>query len=424
VGPVIGVQVHPLLPSVLALADRLMEGEVHEPSPPRDDAPPRLSIGIATHDDFDGAWFTVHSLHLHHPEAMRDAEVVLLDNHPRGPEAVELKRFESLLPNVRYVPVDAYSSTAVRDQLFAHARGELVVVLDSHVLLAPGALEAVTSWFAAHPGSRDLVQGPMLGADTRHNGATHMDPVWRSGMYGVWACDPRADDPTAEAFEIPQHGLAAFACRRDAWPGLSTKFVGFGGEEGYLHEKFRRGGGRVLCLPAFRWQHRFPRPKGIAYRLVWEDRIRNYAIGWSEVGFDVDAMAEHFVQETGIARAPEIVAQVRRGIGTAFWDADGVIDVNHDLRPGLWSLTVDAFREYGIVPLRVSRPEPGGPADDIRAARGLMRQLGWRSAVVLGERAVLTVDEVARADAVLRAGRPTDDERDGIVVRIDEEDAP
>jgi hypothetical protein len=130
------------------------------------------------------------------------------------------------------------------------------------------------------------------------------------------------------------------------------------------------------------------------------------------------------VQETGIARAPEIVAQVRRGIGTAFWDADGVIDVNHDLRPGLWSLTVDAFREYGIVPLRVSRPEPGGPADDIRAARGLMRQLGWRSAVVLGERAVLTVDEVARADAVLRAGRPTDDERDGIVVRIDEEDAP
>ena len=53
----IGVQVHPLLPSVLALADRLMEGEVHEPSPPRDDAPPRLSIGIATHDDvlIDGA---------------------------------------------------------------------------------------------------------------------------------------------------------------------------------------------------------------------------------------------------------------------------------------------------------------------------------------------------------------------------------
>src|SRR3954454_16706700 len=85
-----------------------------------------ITIGIATFDDFDGAWFTVNSLHLHHQDVMDRAEVVLLDNHPHGRESAELKRFETLLPRVRYIPVSAYSSTAIRDQIFSHARGEVV----------------------------------------------------------------------------------------------------------------------------------------------------------------------------------------------------------------------------------------------------------------------------------------------------------
>jgi len=396
-----------------------MEGPVPSETEVDPSKPATVTIGIATYDDFDGAWFTINSLYLHHPEVMEVAEVVLIDNRGNGPESPELKRFDTQLPNVRYVPSRSYSSTAVRDQLFAHARGELVIVLDSHVLLPAGALQSVIEWFGGHPDSRDLVHGPMLAADNRKNSASHMDPVWNAGMYGVWGYDERADDVGGEAFEIPQHGLAAFACRRDAWPGLNTRFVGFGGEEGYVHEKIRLAGGRVLCLPGFRWQHRFPRPRGVSYRLNWEDRVRNYAIGWSEVGLDADLMAEHFVEATGLESAPDIVARVRRGVETAFWDADGVICVNDDLRPGRWAATLAAFASFGIIPIRVSQ-SGADVAEDLEEARKALRGLGWRSAVVVGDLVASSEEAVLAADAVLRAGGSTDD-RSHLVARIEAE---
>jgi len=411
---------------VLTLADRLMEkpAEAATVVDPSEKVP--ITIGIATYDDFDGAWFTINSLHLHHPEVMDRAEVVLLDNHPRGPESAELKRFDHQLPRVRYIPVSAYSSTAIRDQIFAHARGDVVVVLDSHVLLAAGALQAVVAYLEADPENRDIVHGPMLATNNRDVSTTQMDPIWNAGMYGVWGHDERGDDPKGEAFEIPMQGLAAFACRKRAWPGLNPKFIGFGGEEGYVHEKFRRAGGRAVCLPAFRWQHRFPRPRGISYRLNWEDRVRNYAIGWSELGLDVDGMAQHFVEATDTASAPEIVARVRRGIASEFWDADGVLCVNDDFRPGLWNATVAAFHDLGVVPLRVSRPD-GGPDDidgDLAAARAFMAELGWRSAIVLGERAANTVDGVHATEAILRSGGSARESRAGLVARIDTAEEP
>jgi len=72
-------------------------------------------------------------------------------------------------------------------------------------------------------------------------------------------------------FEITMQGLGLFACRRTAWQA-SIRVRGFGGEEGYIHEKIRRRGGRVLCLPFLRWMHRFERPMGTPYSNRWEDR--------------------------------------------------------------------------------------------------------------------------------------------------------
>ena len=187
-----------------------------------------LTIGIATYDDFDGAWFTVESLRLHHPQWMDHNEILVLDNHPEAPSAEPLSRLAEQIPNVRYVPETTVRSTAVRDLLFRHAHGEIVLVLDSHVLLAPGALDALLAYFRSRPGCRDLVQGPLLSADARGLTGTHWNPVWSEGMYGRWAVDPRGLDPGAEPFDIPMQGLGLFACRRDAWPGLSPRFRGFG----------------------------------------------------------------------------------------------------------------------------------------------------------------------------------------------------
>jgi hypothetical protein len=113
-------------------------------------------------------------------------------------------------------------------------------------------------------------------------------------MWGTWAEDPRAKDIEGEPFEIPMQGMGLFASRRDAWLGFNPEFRGFGGEEGYIQEKYRQAGHRTLCLPFLRWMHRFNRPMGTPYRNQWEDRVRNYIIGFRELGLPVDDIIRHF----------------------------------------------------------------------------------------------------------------------------------
>jgi hypothetical protein len=177
--------------------------------------------------------------------------------------------------------------------VFREARGEFVVCIDCHVLIAGGALRRLLDYFEDHPNSMDLLQGPMIFDDLRSH-ATHFEPEWREGMFGIWATDPRGADPNLPPFEVPMHGLGLFACRRRAWPGFNPAFRGFGGEEGYIHEKFRQRGGTTLCLPFLRWLHRFGRPRGVAYPNRWEDRIGNYLIGFREVGWDTAPVVAHF----------------------------------------------------------------------------------------------------------------------------------
>ena len=136
-------------------------------------------------------------------------------------------------------------------------------------------------------------------------------------MYGSWASDERARDPDAPPFEIPMQGLGLFACRRAAWPGFSTRFRGFGGEEGYIHEKVRQQGGRVLCLPFLRWLHRFERPMGVPYRIKWEDRVRNYLIGRHELGLPIDDVVQHFCEHLGDAVARPMIATIEAELAAA-----------------------------------------------------------------------------------------------------------
>jgi hypothetical protein len=111
---------------------------------------------------------------------------------------------------------------------------------------------------------------------------------------GIWATDPRGHDPEGEPFELPMQGLGAFSCRGEAWLGFHPGFRGFGGEEEYLHEKYRQAGRRCLCLPWLRWVHRFGRPRGIPYPLTVEDKLRNYLLGHAELGLDPAPVLAHF----------------------------------------------------------------------------------------------------------------------------------
>lgn len=307
------------LPQVVAEVARLtrmLDGTARPiPLPTPRKGPVRLTIGMATYDDYDGVYFTLQALRLYHPEVLDDAEFVVVDNHPDGPAASHLKGLEHAIGNYRYVPFSGVSGTAApRDRIVEEADGRFVLSLDCHVLLVPGAVRRLIDYFSSHPDTPDLLQGPLLYDDGKSL-SPYWKPAWGGGMYGQWAQDARAEPIDAPPFEIGMQGLGLYAFRKDAWPGFNTQFRGFGGEEFYIHEKFRHRGAKTLCLPFLRWMHRFGRPGGIPYVNKWEDRVRNYLIGHAEFGVPTDAMEAHYRQMLGADTADRLFRTARRDLG-------------------------------------------------------------------------------------------------------------
>jgi tetratricopeptide (TPR) repeat protein len=257
---------------------------------------PVLTIGMATHDDFHGTYFTVMSVLLYHKEVHDRIEILVVDNNPDSEDGDAVRKFCERVPLTRYVAAAEYTGTAIRERVFAEALGEFVLCMDCHVFLHQRSLARFLNYIAEHPDSKDLFHGP-LAYDNGISFSSHMDKKWNEGFYGVWGTDARANDFDGDPFEIPLHGMGMFACRRSAWPGFNPRFRGFGGEEGYMQEKFRQLGRKVLCLPFLRWTHRFERPGGPKYVNRWEDRIRNYLIGWDELGQDTSQVLEHFLNK-------------------------------------------------------------------------------------------------------------------------------
>jgi hypothetical protein len=308
---------------------------------------PTLTIGMATYDDYDGVYFTIQAIRLFHPEIAGDIEIIVVDNHPNGPCAGDLKALENWVPGYRYIACNWVQGTAVRDVVFREAAGDLVLCVDCHVMFAPGSLRKLLEYFEAHPNTPDLLQGPLVYDDLR-TFSTHMDHTWSAGMYGVWGTDARAANPAAAPFEIGLQGLGVFACRKAAWPGLNPRLRGFGGEEGYIHEKFRRAGGRVLCLPFLRWIHRFARPLGVPYANTWEDRIRNYLIVADELGQDPTPALEHFRGHLGRDNADRIIASVRSEFGNPFDFFSAIYCINLVEETVRWRNVTARFQRLGI----------------------------------------------------------------------------
>lgn len=247
-----------------------------------------LTIGMATYNDFDGVYFTIQALRLYHD--LENTEILVVDNYG----CQETKAFVQQWTKGKYILArDVVGSSAPRDLIFREAQGEAVLCCDCHVLFVPGAIARLKKFYRDTPDCLDLLQGPLLYDDGKMV-ATHFNPRWNAQMLGVWGTDPRGQDPNAEPFEIPMQGLGAFSCRKRAWLGFNPGFRGFGGEEGYIHEKFRQARRRCLCLPWFRWMHRFSRPRGGSFPLKTEDRLRNYLIGHAELGLDVRPVLKHF----------------------------------------------------------------------------------------------------------------------------------
>lgn len=254
----------------------------------------KLTIGMVAYDDFDGVYFSIQSIRLHHPEILKDIEFIIIDNNPNGAHGAAIMDLAHWIKQpFQYIPFTDFKSTAVREQIFKHARTDYVLCMDSHVLFELGSLKKLLDYFRANKDDGNLLQGPLL-YDDLMGISTHFKSEWRDKMWGTWAYDERALDPSNEPFEIPMQGLGVFACRKDAWLGFNSHFRGFGGEEGYIHEKFRQNGKKTICLPFLRWMHRFGRPNGVPYPLKNEDRIINYFLGHLELNIDYKVIIDHF----------------------------------------------------------------------------------------------------------------------------------
>ena len=257
----------------------------------------KLTIGMATYDDYDGVFFTIQSLRMHHRICNTDAvQFVVMDTNPSSPHGKEVKTFvtQNLKNGSKYIAKTSGNiSSFNKYEIVEHADGKYILILDCHVLLQLSAIENLLNYYWKNPDCKDLVQGPLL-YDNLDNVSTHFDKKWSGDMYGVWATNEEKYKQ-GQPFEISMQGMGLCSFEKKNWPGISQHFRGFGAEEGYIAEKFRLNGGRNICLPQLKWNHRFGRPSGVKYRLVLEDRIYNYFLGWLEMYKDPN----HFmIQDT------------------------------------------------------------------------------------------------------------------------------
>jgi hypothetical protein len=236
---------------------------------------------MATYDDYDGVFFSIQALRMYHLNKIKEeVEFIILDNNPTGKHGSYVKTFVESIGG-KYIPYVDKSSSFNKYHIVEHASGDYVLIMDCHVMFAEDAISHLLSFFENNPNCKDLVQGPLLYNDLKHE-STHFDPMWRGNMYGIWASNTEKLKEN-KPFEIPMQGMGVLAFERKNWPQINPHFKGFGGEEGYIAEKFRINGGKNICLPQLKWMHRFSRPNGVPYRNIIEDRVWNYFLGWYEI---------------------------------------------------------------------------------------------------------------------------------------------
>jgi hypothetical protein len=183
-----------------------------------------------------------------------------------------------------------------------YATRKYILIMDCHVLLKKGAIDALMNYYKENPNCKNIIQGPLL-INKLDRAYTHFVPQWSGDMYGTWG-NNQSKFEKGEPFEIEMQGTGCLSFEKSAWKGIPKHFRGFGGEAGYIHKKFRQWGGKAICLPQFQWLHRFDRPSGVPYKLSLDDRIFNYFFGAFDLGDTeyVKSIENYFKQRKDITR--------------------------------------------------------------------------------------------------------------------------
>jgi glycosyltransferase involved in cell wall biosynthesis len=243
----------------------------------------KWTIGMPCYNNYTENFFTIQALRQYHD--LSDSEIVVIDNF--GDD--DLKNLVCKTINKKNVVYDRYTEitgvSAAKNRIFEIARGDQVLVIDSHILVSVGALDVTIT-------GDDMYQGPLL---TTGMSCYLLEwlPEWRSNMWGIWA--PSVKVLPTEKKEIWAQGAGFFAVKRQSWLGFNPGFRSFGGETGYIQEKYRRAGRKVWCDPRMVWTHYFGSSgRKIPYPLTMLDRVKNYILGFEELGLSTEPIKQHF----------------------------------------------------------------------------------------------------------------------------------
>ena len=271
---------------------------------------------MATYDDYDGVYFTIQSLRLYHDICNTDqVEFVVIDNNPDNKHGKETKNLITNKIKGQYIPYNKTVSSFNKYKVAEHANGKYILIIDCHVLIEKGGIDILLDYYKNNHDCKDLIQGPLWYDDLKHI-STHFDPVWRGDMWGIWATN-NEKYKEGKPFEIPMQGMGLCSFEKSNWSGINPHFKGFGAEEGYISEKFKQNGGRNICIPQLRWNHRFGRPNGVPFRLYLEDRIWNYFVGWLELYKDpehekIKSIYDHFKDKIPPGQIDNIFERAKR----------------------------------------------------------------------------------------------------------------
>ena len=291
-----------------------------------------LSIVIPVRGRENELWFTLQGL-LHAGFHDR-VEFIVVDNEPS--KAVRDVCDYFARPMLRYIEAgDVKGVNYPRSVGAGAAKGAWLMMLDSHVLMAPGSCSTIMERINSdiYP-ARSLV----------HCGVSFGGPqVWGSyrltlekNFWGRWHYLVRSD--TQLPYPIAATGNWCFITRLADWHscgGLNDAFRGYGGDEIYLQLKYWRAGGQVLLDPLLKGCH-WSGPR--AYGIASTELIVNTAIAGRVVvgeGFAsqfLEALSASYVErgvDIDLARA-----LVAKGIGLAEQSSDLEIAKQ-------WSLSFD-----------------------------------------------------------------------------------
>lgn len=326
----------------------------------------KITIGMAHHTDFHGAYFSIQDICKElvfndRQDLLDRLEFLIIENANDNDHAQAVKNLKNstgLGEKFRVIDLEEnYGTSCTRNKIIEEANTEFVLVMDCHVFLCPvvEVLEKLFNFIDEYPNTKNLYQGPLV-YDNMKGDSTHFNDEWGSGMWGrwgsAWSCkcgntnfsvtnvdnkccfiDLVSQKQIKECsfcntvfnndlgfsgheqallkskmkrigknkndtpFEIFSQGLGMFFTAKKHWLGFNDHCKGFGGEECYIHEKYRKNGRKAICLPFLKWLHRFQRPDGVKYELTLENKARNYILEFTELGLDLGPLKLHFLQE-------------------------------------------------------------------------------------------------------------------------------